>query len=599
MTPPRPPGRFSPPRPPRRPAYHPARGPAPRPARVRLGSPARRLRFGLAVLLVLFAALGGRLVQLQGLEGTAYAAQAEQQRMREVVLTAPRGEILDRNGAVLARTVQARAIFADPTMVTDRAGAAAKLAPLLHRSAADLVAAMNRPGRFVYLARGADPTLAEQVMKLGIAGIGTLPETKREVPGHTLAANVIGFTNADGTGVAGIEEQYNSVLSGVNGKHQFEVGHGGDVLPGGFNKQVAPVPGSTVQTTIDSDLQYVADQALTARAQQVKAYSGYAVVMDAKTGQVLAMSNYPSFDAANPAASPPQTWTNGAISDVIEPGSVHKAITLGGALQEGVINANSAPVVPPTITKGGQTYSDTHPHGIVRLTLMGILAQSSNVATIEIATKLGADKLYAYQQKFGLGSPTGIGLPGESGGIVQPPANWSGPAYGGIPIGLGVAVTPLQMTSVYATVANDGVKVQPSIVAGIRSPDGTFRPAPPPTTTRVISAANAKTLRWAMSAITTTEGTGHAAAIPGYVIAGKTGTGNRAKNGKYLPGNVASFIGMAPYTNPRYVVGVFVHTPSGVGGAVAGPIFKVIMTYLLRHYGIPPDAAQPALSIYR
>lgn len=576
----------------------PPRRPAPRrrqiqPAReVRLGNPTRRLRFGLVTVLALFAVIGGRLVVLQGLDGTAYAAQAEKHRLRSVVLPAQRGDILDRDGNVLARSVEARAIFVDPSMVKDVAGTAARLTGPLAVDQATLLAALTRPGRFVYLKRGLLPEAAKAITDLKLPGIASLPETRRDVPGHDLAANVIGFVGRDGSGLAGIESRYDKLMRGKAGSHEYEVTPNGQPMPSGLDRQVPAAPGTSVELTLDRDLQYVAQQSLATRMQQTGAFTGSAVVLDTRTFQIMALASYPSFDAANPGAAPAAARGNAAVSSVVEPGSVHKAITISAGLQTGVINKDTVLLVPPTIRKGGKTFADTHPHGTVGITLMGILAQSSNVGTIEIAGKLGAQRLYDFQRKFGLGSMSGLDFPGESPGIVQPPANWSGPSYGGIPIGLGVAVTPLQMAVAYATIANDGVRLTPSLVRGTRTADG-FTPAAPPAATRVLSPEVAAVMRTDMSAITSREGTGKRAAIPGYVIAGKTGTGQRVEKGHYVQGNVTSFIGMAPAQDPRYVVAVFVHAPSGVGGAVSAPLFQELMSYTLRHYQVPPEGTAP------
>lgn len=564
---------------------------------LRLGRMSTRLRVGLVVMLALFVALTGRLVQLQGLDGTAYAAAAQSNRMQKVVLSADRGEIFDRNGNVLARTVKAVAVYADPGEVKDAYTESNALAPVLGMDASAVYTDLLKSTRFTYLERGADPSLGAKVSALNLPGIGTLPESRREVPGGNLAAAVLGFTNIDGVGLAGIEQGYNSLLAGKDGSHEFELGPNGGPLPDGFDHETPAKQGTGVELTLDQDVQYMAQQTLYARANDVGAYSASAVVMDAKTFQVLGMASFPTYNAADPGASAVGDRVNGAISDVVEPGSIHKAITIGAALQTGVVHGGSTVHIGTSITKGGKTFYDTHPHGVENITLQGILAQSSNIGTITVAGKLGAQRLYDYQRKFGLGSPTGIGLPSESGGIVQPPANWSGPAYGGIPIGLGVAVTPLQMACAYATIANDGVRMTPSIVKGTRAPDGTFQAAAAPKKVRVLSAQNAAIEREAMSAIATNEGTGKKAAIPGYVIAGKTGTGERTDNGKYMQGNVASFIGMAPYRDPRYIVAVFVHAPDGVGGAVAAPVFHDLMSYVLRHYGVTPDGKQPTIKL--
>jgi cell division protein FtsI (penicillin-binding protein 3) len=551
------------------------------------------LQFGLVAVLALFAVIGGRLVQLQGLDGTAYAAQAERLRLRNVVLPAQRGDILDRDGNILARTVSARTVFADPKLVVDPAGTAARLAGPLGVDGPALLAQLTRPGRYVVLKRGMPPEAAKVVTDLRLAGIGSQPESQREVPGHDLAANVIGFVGRDGQGLAGIESRYDDLLRGKAGKHVYQTAPGGQPIPSALERMVPAVPGRSVETTLDRDLQFVAQQSLSDRMKQTGAFTGSAVVLDTKTFQVLAMASYPTYDASDPAAAPAAARGNAAVSNVVEPGSIHKAITISGALQAGAISPDTVMTVPPTITKGGKTFRDTHKHGTVGITLMGILAQSSNVGTIEIADKLGAQGVYDYQRKFGLGSKSGLDFPGESPGIVQPPSNWSGPSYGGIPIGLGVAVTPLQMAVVYATIANDGLRLTPTLVRGFRGADGSFTPAARPKATRVLSPAVARVMRTDLSAITSKHATGARAAIPGYVVAGKTGTGQRVEGGHYTQGNVTSFIGMAPAADPRYVVAVFVHAPNGVGGAVSGPVFQELTGYLLRHYRVPPVGQAP------
>jgi cell division protein FtsI (penicillin-binding protein 3) len=321
--------------------------------------------------------------------------------------------------------------------------------------------------------------------------------------------------------------------------------------------------------------------------------------LDVKTGEILAMASYPTYDAAKPDSSTEKTRMDLATGSVVEPGSVHKVITLGAGLQEGKIKPDSVLTIGPTVQKGGRTFRDTHPHGTVDITLMGVLAQSSNVATIQVADRIGADKLYEYQRKFGLGTKTGIGLPGESAGLVQPPDRWSGPSYGTIPIGLGVAVTPLQMTSVYATIANDGLRVTPTLVAGTRNADGTLVPKPRSAPVRVLSPQNARALRTDLEAVPTKYGTGKKAAVPGYRVAGKTGTGKRTQDSRYLPGDVSSFIGMVPADAPRYVVGIFAHGPGGSGSKVAAPGFAELAGFTLRYYGVAPSgAAPPPIRIY-
>ena len=573
----------------------------------RLGNPIRRLRFGTVVVLVLFMVLAGRLVVLQLTDASAYAALGLQQRLREIPLPAPRGAILDRSGAVLAHSVDARYVYADPEMVEDPKATAAKLAPVLGIAASRLAPKLERsvrsdgtPVRFVYLARGVSVTIGDRVKELNLPGIGVDHDERRQVPGHDLAANIIGFTSRDGEGLAGIEAQYDEVLRGQQGERVDELGLNGVPIPDGYHHEVSARPGSSIQLTIDRDLQYEAQRLLAAKLQAVRASFGAAVVLDVKTGEVLAMASWPSYDAADPFDAPESSRIDYNTAVVVEPGSTHKPFVIGAALQEGVIRPDSTPVVPPTIRKGGVTYRDSHWHDTRKMTLPGILAHSSNVGVIQIADQLGAERLYEYQRKFGLGSSTGVGLPGEAGGIVQPPDRWSGSSYGSIPIGLGVAVTPLQMAAGYAAIANDGVWRQPTLVRAIVAPDGSVTPTDPGERRRVLSPEVASQLRLAMEAVTTAEdATGLAAAIPGYRVAGKTGTGMRVQDDRYLPGTVTSFVGMAPADAPRFVVGVFAHVPSGAGGDVAAPVFRDLMTAALQHYAVPPTGRKaPTFSIY-
>ena len=567
----------------------------------RLGNPARRLRFATAVVLLLFGVLGGRLVQIQASDGAAYAAAAAAGRMTApITLVAPRGAILDRAGNPLARSVDAVAVDADPKHVDDPVKTARALTGLIGIPESELVAKMtkktNSEGqilRFEYLARRLDPEIGQAVKSLNLAGINVRKEQRRDVPGHDLAANIVGFTGWDGGGLAGIEDSYDDVLRGTDGSRQYEIGRHGQEIPDGYSQETPAKPGREVQLTIDRDLQFEALKVLAARVKAAGAYNGTAVVLDVKTGEILALASYPTYDAAKPGSSTESTRMDLATGAVVEPGSVHKVITLGAGLQEGKIKPDSVLTIGPTVRKGGKTFRDTHPHGTVNLTLMGVLAQSSNIATIQVADRIGAQKLYEYQRKFGLGSKTGLGLPGESAGLVQPPDRWSGPSYGSIPIGLGVAVTPLQMTSVYATIANDGVRVTPTLVKGTIGADGKLAAKPRPAPQRVLSAANARALRTDLEAVPTRHGTGRKAAISGYRVAGKTGTGKRTENSKYLPGDVSSFIGMVPADAPRYVVGIFAHGPGGSGARVATPGFSELAGFTLRYYGVAPSGAPP------
>jgi cell division protein FtsI (penicillin-binding protein 3) len=362
----------------------------------------------------------------------------------------------------------------------------------------------------------------------------------------------------------------------------------------------APHRGRGGEVPLDRDVQYMAQQILYQQMNKVNAQFACALVIDVQTGDIRAQASYPTYSAANPVgASTPQKVDN-CTQTVVDPGSIHKVVTLGAGLQSGVITADSTVSICGTVNKGGTTFRDTHPFNCgTNITLPGILAFSSNVGTIGVATKMGqhADQIiYDYQRLFGLGQSTGGGMPAEAAGLLQKPGAWSGSAYGSVPIGLGVSTTPLQMAAVYATIANGGVYVTPRLIQSTIAPDGTVTACPPSATHPVLSPANAATLRQDLEAVVTVPGaTGHNAAITGYRIAGKTGTGQFVgADGKYATGTVASFIGMAPADAPRYVVAVFAYTPGGdEGGKAAAPAFHDLMSFTLGHYRVPPTGTNP------
>jgi cell division protein FtsI (penicillin-binding protein 3) len=584
----------------------PARPPARRPKRqVRLPDPRRRLRLASVLIFALLVVISGRLVELQLTDASAYAAKGLRNRMESVPLPAPRGTIYDRDRKILAHSVEARLVAADPGMVKDPQAAARQLAPLLGKPVSELLPKIvehtfknGAPVRFEYLARGVNVPVGDKVEALGLEGIVVDPDERRDVPGHDLAANIIGFTGYDLVGQAGLERQYDEDLRGVPGKRTFEIG-AGDVateIPNGYHVETPAKPGSSLQLTINSDLQYRVQSVLSQQAIKVKADFASAVVMDVATGEVLAQASYPGYDAAEPLKAKGKQRVDANTDLVVDPGSVAKVITLGAALQEGIVKPDTTIPVGPTLRKADTVYRDTHPlpEG-TQLSLPGILAYSSNVGTIKIADRLGAQKLYEYQRKFGLGVPTGEGVPGEASGLIQPPKNWSGSSYGSIPIGMGMSTTALQMTAVYAAIANGGVWVQPHLVKARISPDGKVTPAPEPRTQRVLSTQTADQLRQMLEAVVVADGaTGRKAAVPGFRVGGKTGTGKFVgPDGKYVDGDVGSFIGIGPIDAPRYVIGVFAHTPRGEGGDIAAPAFSDMMAFTLGQNKVPPTGTTP------
>jgi cell division protein FtsI (penicillin-binding protein 3) len=555
--------------------------------------------------------IGGRLVVLQFTDARAYAADGLEQRLKHEVIPAERGAILDRDGKPLAHSVEARYIYADPSQVEDVEATANALAPVLGRIGiprSELVPKLtphkNKSGRavqFEYLARGVDIEIGDAVAALNLAGVRAARDERREVPGHDLAASIIGFTSRDLNGLTGMELKYDQILRGADGERVYESGQGklDREIPGSLHSATPARPGSSLQLTINQVVQYRVQEILAERLRAVKASIGAAVVMDIKTGEVIAQASFPGFDAADPPADS-QLYMDASSGMLVDPGSTHKAIVMGAALQEGVVVPSTQVIVGPKIVKGDREFTDSHPmKQDTAMTLSGIMAYSSNIGTIRVADQLGADRLYEYQRKFGLGEPTGVGLPDENPGLVRAPKDWYGSSHGTIPIGNGVSTTPLQMAAVYAAIANDGMWIQPHLVKATIGPDGKPTAAPPAQTHKVLDPQHAQELRELLEApVVVPGGTGNQAAIPGYRVAGKTGTGGRVVGGKYVDGYVASFIGMAPADAPRFVVAVYAYGLS-ITGATMAPAFRDMMSFTLSRFQVPPTGAPaPAIKVY-
>ena len=573
-----------------RPPVGPLRGP-------RLPDPRRRLEKILILVLIVLSLVAGRLIELQGLDRTSYSAMAEKQRLHTVDLTAPRGVILDRDGRPLAETVDARDVYTDPHKVTDATGEAAKLAPVLGVDAPTITRQMQLQTSFAYLAKAVTPELAAKVMDLDLPGIGVLPTSKRIYPAGTLASNLVGFVNADGKGAAGLELSFQNQLAGRNGWRTFETGLSGSPIPDGTDIGKQPEPGTGLQLTIQRDIQWEAQQAIAAQVRRVHADSGTVVVMNPRNGQLLALAVAPGFDPNHYSTYPLSSLGDPAVTDVYEPGSVNKVITMSAALQDGLVTPSSPFVVPPLYHYGGATFHDAEVHGTERLTLTGVLAKSSNIGTIEVARKLGAARLYRYLRAYGFGQPTGIGLPGDGSGLLPPLAQWSATTLPTVAFGQGVGVTALQVASVYATVANGGVRVTPNLIAGTIGSDGRLRRAAAPRHRRVISNRVATQLRDMLEAVTSTEGTAPLAHIAGYRVAGKTGTAQRPTPHGYS-GYTASFVGFAPADKPQLLVEVVLQNPRNgyYGGIVAAPVFHDVMSFALQTLRIPPTGTRPPVA---
>jgi cell division protein FtsI (penicillin-binding protein 3) len=547
-------------------------------------------------MVLALVAISARLTFLQIGRGDELQERGLDHRVSTTVLPAARGQILARDGERLALSTPASDVYADPTKVTDPWAAAAALAPLLGTAVPELAEAMSRQTTFVYLARQVEPEVSDRVQDLRLPGIGFLDSTKRAYPAGPLAAQVLGFVGTDGEGLSGLELEYQDVLAGTPGERTNEIGASGQPIVGGISVERTPVAGSSIVTTIDRELQYQAQVALADAVEAEGAQGGCVIVMDPETGEILAMANDPWFDPNAFADSPTATYRNRAVTDAVEPGSTNKVITAAAAVQEGALSLNQRLSVAWTMQLGDYVIHDSHPHGVMQMTLADIVAQSSNIGSVHVANRVGARTMSRYLALFGLGDATGVGFPGESSGIVPPLSAWTDTSLGTIAYGQGVAATPLQMVSVFATIANDGRRVQPSFVRGTVGPDGRFVRHDAPHVRRVVSSATAEMVTRMLS-YAVDHGTGENAQIPGFQVAGKTGTA-RIPSGDgsgYLTGEyIASFIGFLPARDPEVVIGVILDRPdAGYGGLVAAPLFRTVARAAITRLGITPTEPLP------
>ncbi|HVT19864.1 MAG TPA: penicillin-binding protein 2 [Mycobacteriales bacterium] len=558
----------------------------------------RRLSAVLVVTMMLMSLIAARLVQLQGVDRETYAVAAAAQRLHTVTLTATRGTITDRNGHPLAETVDARDIVADPSVISDPVKEAEALAPVLHIKRATLERELSGDGQYARLVAAASPELGDAVDALELPGISTPDASRRIYPDGALAANVVGFVGASGKGLGGLELSYERQLAGRNGVAHYELGADGIPIPDGRDVVTEPKAGEGLRLTLQRDIQFDAQRAIAAQVKATHALSGTVVVMNPRNGQILALAVAPTFNPNDLSKANAADLGDPAVSDAYEPGSVIKAVTVSGALQSGLVTPKSKFVIPNTYRYGGTTFHDAESHGTEHLTLTGILAYSSNIGAIQVAKRLGEQRLYDYLRAFGLGQVTGVGLPGESAGLLPPVDQWSATTLPTLAFGQGLSVTAMQVASIYSTIANDGVRVTPTIVKGTVGSDGHFSRARVPARHEVLSPDVAAKMRQILESVTTDEGTAPAARIAGYRIAGKTGTANRSNgHGGYTgAGYDASFVGMVPADDPKLVCAVVLERPvrGYFGGLVAAPVFKTVMSFALRTLGIPPTFTKPA-----
>lgn len=555
------------------------------------------MRGALAFCFIVLSIFGLRLFQLQALDAPQLAATAAENRTRTLILPAQRGEITDRKGAPLAITVDARDITVDQTMVIDPVGTANAISGITGADVATLIPELSGDRKFNYVLKKITPEQWTKIKELKLPGIFSEKTTKRIYPSNTLASSTIGFIGGEDKGLAGLEYGFEKELAGSQGEVTVEISAGGRPLPSGIASEKKPVPGMGIRLTIDRDLQFVAEQALAARVEYAQADSGTLVAISPKTGKILALATYPTFDANKPSEAAEGVTVNHALVDAYEPGSTAKVMTMAGLLNEGVANPTTPFTIPPVLKRNGKTFHDHDPHPTLKLTMTGVLAKSSNIGTIQASELMGAEKFDSYLRKFGVGQATGMQFPGESKGRLPKLDKWSGTSFPTFAFGQGYMVTAVQIASMYATIANDGVRINPSLIEGYVMPNGQYQAAAEPERTEVISVAAAKTLREMMEIVVSDEGTAPLAEIPGYRVAGKTGTAQVVDPACkcYSKEVIASFIGMAPAEDPEIVVAVAIHHPRNGrwGGLLAGPVFKEVAQYSLQQLNIPPSNGKP------
>ncbi|MEU4323022.1 penicillin-binding protein 2 [Nocardia fluminea] len=585
-----------------------------RPIRLRLG-------VGRVTLLATLAVVALQLLYIQSLAAPALSAQAASQRTIKATEAAVRGPITDRHGNQLAFTLTVKALTFQPVTVREQLAEAKKLKPsapdpeqrlkdiakFIHDKLGapteqELLDKLRSDKKFHYLAKNVDPRVAAEITAK-FPEVGAERQDLREYPGGSLASNVVGAIGGDRHGQMGLESALDSVLSGTDGSRTYDQGSDGAVIPGSYRDLQPAVNGYGVELTLDADLQYYVQQQVQQAKQVSGASSASAVVLDAKTGQVLAMANDGTF---NPALGP-NHWATGkmgnpSVSEPFEPGSVNKIVTAAAALEYGVTTPDEVLQVPGSIRMSGVTVNDAWQHDVAPYTTTGIFGKSSNVGTLMLAQRVGEDRFADMITRFGLGQRTGVGLPGESGGQVPARDQWSGGSFANLPIGQGLSMTTLQMTAMYQAIANDGLRIPPRIVKAKVAPDGTRTEELQPDGVRVVSPQTAHTLRELFQATVQKDpmgvqmGTGAPASIEGYQVAGKTGTAQKvdpACRCYSTSSFYSTFAGMAPADNPRYVIGMMLDAPvrssDGTGGGSAAPLFHSIASWALQRDRVPPS----------
>ncbi len=551
----------------------------------------RRIVVLAGVFMTLLAVALGRAVWLQAVKGPELAAMALRQHRETVVVPAGRGTIFDRNGEPLAIGRQATTVYANPRQVDNPRALTLAIGKALDAEPGVVYPLLvDRSRGFVYVARKADPLKAEVLEKLGFAGLGFYPEELRTYPQGPVAAQVLGFAGLDNKGLEGLERSLEKVLAGRPGSQTIVKDPFGRALDVVSTRTESP--GRNVRLTIDQHVQANAEEVLQETVRRWGASAASAIVMDPYSGSILAMAVAPRFNANRFPTTRADRRRNRAVTDTYEPGSTFKLVAIAAALQEGAVSPTTSFLLPPRLKVADRVIRESHTRGTQRMTVKQIVEYSSNIGTITIAQRLGEGRMASWIDRFGFGRETGIEFPGESPGFALPLGEWSGSTIGTVPIGHGIAVTPIQMARAYAAIGNGGVLVRPRLIDRI---DG--QPVAESQRRRIVSRAVSERVL-AMLRGVVVEGTGREAAIPGYTVAGKTGTAAKIDpDGRYSTSRyVASFVGLVPATKPRLVVMVMVDEPRGnfYGGVVAAPAFREIARFNLQHLEIAPDAPQTA-----
>ncbi|WP_145968823.1 peptidoglycan D,D-transpeptidase FtsI family protein [Ornithinimicrobium sufpigmenti] len=579
--------------------------------------PARRARVLLVGIFLVLSLFAAQLVRLQGLDAASVSAAALDGRLQSMILPAARGTITDVNGQPLAISVERKRIIADPTLVVDYerredgevvgtgfAAAADVVAEVTGADRADVLRRLEDPlgEQYAVLVPDASPQQWQELRARGVRGLSAEDLMRRDYPLGESAAPLVGWIGAGEQPAGGLELVHHEALTGTPGEAVYEAGSSGEIISTGLYEEEPAVPGQDLRLTLDADIQWYAHNALKDRIAEADALSGYAAVMEVGTGRLLALTSYPGFDPSD-STQTSEGMRNAAVEDVYEPGSTSKLVTAAAALEEGIAEPDTPIVVPIRVPRGGVAFKDATEKPVQYLTFSGVLAHSSNKGTILYGEKLTDEQLYEWNRKFGMGSLSGLGLPGESTGLVPEPSTWSATSRYTMMFGQGLSSTLLQQMGVFQTVANGGITVPPTLVAGTVDQEGRYVEAPLGDGSRVISEETATQLTEMMTATASPTGTAPLAAVPGYHIAGKSSTATRVdpQTGRYTGGVTSSFMGFAPAQDPKYIVAVVIQRPrqiSEFGGVISGPPFADIMRYTLQKNGVLPDTTpQPEVEL--